>query len=233
MIADSAKGFVVAEAKQRLADQGEALKANPMAEKALGLLKAKLGARLEGLSEETKRLDQFLADYLAVLCGNPQCDELRKRREEFRQSLTSAHESGTRQRIGAALLTVEGFLKGKTEEILAKLIMDVRIFSGTNLATFGLLLLVAGLVPRDRLRPLMLPAGCLLAASALSISLYLFGQNWFFTILHNQYWGFGYSALVGGIFLLLLDVALNEARITGSILDAFWSVISKALSPIC
>ena len=59
---------------------------------------------------------------------------------------------------------------------------------------------------------------------------YIFGQNWFYTIIFSNYWGFGYSVLAGVIFLFLMDVVFNKGRVTTEILNAMFQALGKAIT---
>jgi hypothetical protein len=56
-------------------------------------------------------------------------------------------------------------------------------------------------------------------ASFIAIFVYVCEQNWFYTILYSNYWGFGYITLVGFIFSFLADIVMNDARITEFVMD--------------
>ena len=64
---------------------------------------------------------------------------------------------------------------------------------------------------------LFVPAVFLLAATLLSSAIYVLGQDWFYTILCNDYMGFGYLAYIALIFGFLVDIALNKAQLTTAI----------------
>lgn len=120
-------------------------------------------------------------------------------------------------------------IEGRYGEIVADLLRDLRIFTGTNLLAFVLLLGLSFLKP-TQMRPLILPAVLLVGATITASAIYIFGQNWFFTFLYNDYVGFGYSAWLSIIYLFLLDIALFKARITSFVLDAITQVVGKVLS---
>jgi len=66
----------------------------------------------------------------------------------------------------------------------------------------------------------VLPAGLLFIATVASIAIYIFGQNWFYTLVFRNYMGWGYLTYVGVIFGFLLDIVFNGASITTSIVEA-------------
>ncbi len=116
------------------------------------------------------------------------------------------------------------FMQAKYMEIVEKLTMDVRIFLGSNALVFILLLGASFLQPKATV-PLFLPGLLLLLSTLLCSCFYLFEQNWFYTILYNDYTGFGYLAYLLAVFALLYDIAFNKARVTIKILDAAGSAL--------
>jgi len=71
------------------------------------------------------------------------------------------------------------------------------------------------------------PASLLVIASVVSSSLYLFDQNWFYTILFRDYAGYGYAVGMALIFALLFDIVMNRGRVTIRI------VTSISFAPPC
>jgi hypothetical protein len=117
-------------------------------------------------------------------------------------------------------------IEGGYGGIVADLLRDLRLFTGINLLAFALLVLLSSLRPQY-VRQLFVP-GLLLAAASLAASgLYLFGQNWFFTLLYNDYVGATYAVWLLLIYGLLCDVALFRARVTSWVLEAVASVFGK------
>ena len=102
------------------------------------------------------------------------------------------------------------------------------IFLATNLVAF-IAILLASFLPNRNAPLLILPSVILLVAVSLSTFSYLFQTNWFFAVLFQNYWGYGYTAMVAGIFGLLLDVVMNRARVN----NAIFSIVPNALVPAC
>ena len=67
-------------------------------------------------------------------------------------------------------------------------------------------------------------------ATTVAAAFYLPGQDWFYTILYNDYMGFGYVAYIGVIFGFLTDVVFNAARITTQVINSILNAIGSALS---
>jgi len=66
---------------------------------------------------------------------------------------------------------------------------------------------------------LFLPGVFMLISTIICSYFYIFEQNWFYTLLYNDFTGFGYLAYLLGIFVLLCDIAFNKAKITKEIID--------------
>jgi hypothetical protein len=119
-----------------------------------------------------------------------------------RQALQQSIEGGYKARLaatGGAVDTLTELIKGKYLEIVANLTRDVRIFLGSNALLFLVVATLAFLKPRAAIQ-LYLPAVFLVVSTVVCSGLYVFGQNWFFTIIYNDYVGFGYVAYVGVLF---------------------------------
>jgi hypothetical protein len=64
--------------------------------------------------------------------------------------------------------------------------------------------------------------------TVVSSGVYLFGQNWFYTIIFNSYMGWSYLVWALILFGFLLDIAINRARVTSIILriiDKLWNAL--------
>ncbi len=83
------------------------------------------------------------------------------------------------------------------------LLSDIRFFSTVNLGSF-LLILFLTVVLKKFPAYVSACAWILLISTCISISIYLYGQNWFYTILFNEYYGTGYLTLLTCIFSYLL-----------------------------
>ncbi len=74
----------------------------------------------------------------------------------------------------------------------------MRIFFGSNAVMFLILLAISLLKPKA-VAHLFLPGVFLLVATISASAIYLFGQDWFYTILYNDYMGFGFSPISANI----------------------------------
>ena len=110
-------------------------------------------------------------------------------------------------------------------QTLAAVRADVQLFLISNLFLLCFALVLSIFKARAALH--LLPVSVSLTmATVLAASWYVFGQNWLLTILYGDYWGWGYLGLVGGMFLLLCDIALNKARISTGIVNTIGSAFN-------
>jgi hypothetical protein len=58
----------------------------------------------------------------------------------------------------------------------------------------------------------------------------VFGQNWILTVVYADYAGWSYLVGLGVLFLLLVDVGLNRARMTSEVLNAMARMIGSGHS---
>jgi hypothetical protein len=114
--------------------------------------------------------------------------------------------------LTAAGPRLEALLRGEYAVIVARLIRDLRIFTGVQAVVF-LALLGATLTRPRAAAQLLLPAALLVAASLVAAGFYLFGQDWLRTIVFDRYVGWGYAACVGAVFLLLAEIVINRGRL--------------------
>ncbi|WP_345990157.1 hypothetical protein WCX18_04740 [Sulfurimonas sp. HSL1-2] len=183
---------------------------------------AKLAAYKQMLKNDVPAI---LAEQLFKL-RNLDC-ECRKKWEE-RLTNYIAFEIATAEKAKEKLAD---FMQAKYMAIVAKLTLDVRIFLGINALVFILLLTVSFLKP-EATEHLFFPGVLLLLSSAICSYFYLFEQNWFYTILYNDYTGFGYLVYLLAVFAMLCDIAFNRARITTEIINAMASAVGSAFSVV-
>lgn len=181
---------------------------------------------IAGLHEQ---LRAGLKDKVATIVGRMQDVSC-----ECRQVMTRALNIVTRLQISSlerAEPQLRRMIEGQYGEIVADLLRELRIFTATNLGAFALLLGISFARPAHA-KPLLVPATLLVGATVVASALYIFGQNWFFALLYNDYVGFGYTAWLVIIYAFLLDIALFQARITSFVLDAMTQVMGKVFSTI-
>jgi len=121
------------------------------------------------------------------------------------------------------------FGQAKYMEIVEKLTLDVRIFLGTNAVIFIFLLLVSSFKPKA-IRHLFLLGILMMISTIICSYFYIFEQNWFYTIIYNDYTGLGFLAYLMVVFAILCDIAFNKARITTEILNGIFNAVGGAVS---
>ncbi len=144
-------------------------------------------------------------------------------RERLRRGLDAAAESRISM-LERAEPQLRRIIEAKYGDIVADLLRDVRIFAGTNLLAFALLLLLSILRP-SRIRQLFVPATLLGVAAVATSLFYLFGQNWFFTLLYADYFGWTYGLWLLLVFGLFVDIAIFRARITTRIVNTLFASV--------
>lgn len=148
---------------------------------------------------------------------------------ECRRRLAEGLDYATHLRIAElerAEPQLRRLIEGRYGEIVADLLYDLRLFTGINALAFVLLLLVSFLKPAA-IAHLFVPGVLLAVAATLASALYLFGQNWFFTLLYSSYVGTAYAAWLLAIYAFLCDIALNRARVTTWLLNALANAIGS------
>jgi hypothetical protein len=222
-VEESAKEFMQKQIAIEVEEKYLQAKESSVAQKALSIAN-KLGFEKEQIVSGLENdLPNKIASVIANMCGLD-C-------EKKKVVATSITKSYVKQiaNIDIAQYNLGEVIKGKYIEIVENLRFDLRIFLGTNAVMFLVLVIVAFLKPQA-VTQLFLPGMLLLAATIIASSIYIFGQDWFYTILYNDYMGFGYVAYLSIIFGFLMDVTFNKAQVTSEILNAFFNAIGSSLS---
>lgn len=170
-------------------------------------------------------LDAFVDEVVDSLC-DIDCEESKK--ADLADRLRDTGEALAKRRIaefGAISTQLKRFARGKYLDLVRALISEIRVFSGINAAVFALILALLLSKWREP-RVVFLPASLLLIATLACTALYVFNQNWFFSIFLEQYWGYWYLAYVAVVFGLLLDIAINRARVTRAMLDIMGAAVT-------
>lgn len=195
-------------------------------QQALGALKGKYQTELaEANKALADDLPRKIAEVIAAMC-RLDC----KQKTNLQRSIGD----GYRAQIAGAqgkIARLGQFIEGRYLEIVSNLTRDARIFLGCNALLFAFVTLLAWVKPRASLQ-LYLPGAVLLVSTLASAAIYLFGQNWFFTLLHNDFVGFGYLAYSSVLFAFLADIAFNRARITTTILNFIFQAIGSAAQAV-
>lgn len=192
-------------------------------ESLLGAKARELRAKTELKLEEVKR--QLKSDAPAILAAqiarlrNLECECRNKWQASLRQSMQMQLIS-----LEKAKSKVIDFSNAKYMEIVEDLTLDVRIFLGANSLVFIFLLLVSLMKPLA-IKHLFLPASLMLLSTTVCSYFYIFEQNWLYTIIYNDYTGFGYIGYLIFVFAILCDIVFNKARVTTEVINAFLQAI--------
>lgn len=224
----SAKGFIQSQIEKEVTARQKAIAESSLAEAALSLA-GRLGVEKEQLeSNLTNNLPEQIAAVIASMCGYS-C-EMEK---AISQSIAQEHKNRI-SRIEIAESTLGDIVRGKYLEIFQSLKADLQIFLGSNLMMF-LLVLTASWTRPKATQHLFLPAILLVISTITASSIYIFGQDWFYTIVYNNYMGFGYLVYILVIFAFLMDILINKARVTTQIINGVANALGSALTlvPSC
>lgn len=195
----AAKSFVAAEVRAQLepvldSKAGQKLKSAYEAWKARGAADP-----AESEADPVPEVAQQLAAIVDRLC-HFSCAE--------KQELETNIEKGLRGTLSRLVAERDKFVtlaKNKYKEIVTKVRRDFIIFAASNVAIFAALLALTFIGTRAY-RALMLPAALLTVATLTAAGVYVFGQNWFFTILTDSYMGYGYLVFVAFLFAFFFCV---------------------------
>ena len=173
---------------------------------------------------------QLKADAPAILAAqlakvsNLDCECRKKWESRLRSSMKM--ELASLQKTKAKLID---FSHAKYMDITQKLTLDVRIFLGINATIFVLLLLISFMKP-VAISHLFLPGSLMLVSTLVCSYFYLFEQNWFYTILYNDYTGFSFIGYLLLVFAILCDIVFNKAKVTTTVINACLEVVGQAAS---
>jgi hypothetical protein len=128
-----------------------------------------------------------------------------------------------------AIKNLKAIAQSRFSEIVLKLRSELVFFTVSNITILAMLF-VATLFARGRYNVLGLPALLCVVGTTISAGLYLFGQNWFYAILFDNYMRAGYLVLDFSVCLLLIDWFVLKGRITAQLLSGFPAGIPV---PVC
>ncbi len=224
-VEDSAKGFVKSQIEKEVRVKQEALKGSSVTEAALNIA-GRLGLEKDKIQADLDNdLPEKIASIVAAMCGYD-CEK----KKALTQSIATGYMDRIK-RIQIAEHTLSDVVKGKYLEILGNLKVDLRIFLGSNLAMFFILVAISFLKP-EAVQHLFLPGLLLVVATIVASGIYIFGQDWFYTILYNDYMGFGYLLYIAVIFGFLIDITFNKARVTCEIVNGIANAVGSAFSVV-
>lgn len=225
-IEKSAKTFIKNQIHKEIKQKYQkSVKTQSVKEKAI-LLANKFGMQGEELKQYIReKLPEKISSVVSSMCGYD-CEK--------EKQLAASITKGYLQKIYSlkiAQKTLGEIIKSKYMKIVKNLKIDIRIFLCSNFAMFLILLLVSFLKP-NAIAHLFLPGVFLFISTAISSCIYIFGQDWFYTIIYNNYWGFGYLIYILVIFGFLMDITFNKARVTTEIINGILSSIGSAFSVV-
>lgn len=212
-----ARDYLRAEVEQRVSARLEQYQ-SPTLEKAASLLAGRYQAQIDSTRQTLSEQLPARVEALVGQMQNPDC--------ACRQPLIVA---GVDWQAGLAHMQerLGALARNEYLQLVDGLLQELRIFSGSNALAFLLMLLVT-LRRQSRVQQ-MLPAALLLVAVLISSYFYLFQQNWFFSILFNDYLGFAYAAYLGAVYLMLCDLLLNRARVLSWLINRFLDLLGSSL----
>lgn len=222
-IETSAKSFVKNQIIKEVRSVRQFIKESSAAEVALNIA-SKLGLEKQQIQMDlNNNLPEKIANIIASMCSY-ECEK----KKNLAKSITSSYLDRIKN-IQIAENTLGNIVKGKYLEIVGNLKRDLRIFLGSNLIMFLALLAISFLKP-EAVKHLFLPCLLLVVATIISSGIYLFGQDWFYTILYNDYMGFGYLLYIAIIFGFLIDITFNKAKVTTEIINGIANAMGSAFS---
>lgn len=229
-VEQAAKDFIAAQVEERVGKHVAArARANGgVLAEAAGELYRRNKSQIDelDLGLRTKLHDRIAAALTEV--RNPEC-ECRRRVAELLQAGMLASVAS----LEATNAHLTDFIQGKYLHVVAELTRDLRIFTATNAAACLLLLLLSFVRPRA-LDHLVFPGVLLAVAVIVSSYCYVFEQNWLFTIVYSDYFGFAYLGFLTFIFGLLLDIFLNRGRVTTRLGNGLLQGVGSTFSlPLC
>lgn len=187
-----------------------------------------ISSRLQSRIDEARDsldsgVDQLIADVLASAC-KLDC----ARRDQAAAAVRDVLNSSI-LRNQMAVDRLQALVIGKYDEVMDELRLDLRIFTGSSAVALVFAFLLS--VFRGRAAAHLLPISlCLTAATMLAVVWYAFGQDWITTILFSSYWGWTYSFLLGGLTVLMVDIAANKARITSFVLNGIAGLFGNSVA---
>jgi len=175
-------------------------------------------AFLKKYSEEVPELKTELKEYVKTsakdLCGSP--NPQNKNSQLFLKKFETNLYLSKYKFIKSALNSMDKLVKEKYKKTWNSLLNDIRIFSSINAASFAIVFLLCFLV-KNVPKYLIFCSWILISSTIVCIYIYIYGQNWFYTILFDRYFGTGYLTMLFAMFAYLvfrlsIDYAINSAN---------------------
>ncbi len=221
------KEFIKSQVQKEVSEKIDAIKLKSQDGK-LSRIAAALYKHNQEIIERTKKeLQNKLHEKLALAIAQMRdldCECREKYSQMFKRGFE--FQIDTLQKANERLTD---FIKVKYMKVSTDLKRDIRIFTGSNALVFLFLLIASFLKPRA-VKHLFLPAILLSISTIICSYFYIFEQNWLYTIIYNDYLGFGYLVYLGALFLILSDIVFNKAAITTEIINGILGMIGSAVS---
>ena len=122
--------------------------------------------------------------------------------------------------------TLREFVAERYDRTISGLMLDLKIFTFVNAMAFALVLLLSAAKGQTIARPLLKLTLMIAASVLISSYFYLFGQDWFSTILLNQYVGWAYLLWMLLLLGLLIDIGFLRGMISNWIISAIGAAFS-------
>lgn len=179
-------------------------------------LSTRLGVRQDTLNTAAQGdLPKIVGAVIANYC---KCTPATQSQTDAAAAAVSAGITSQAAGLGIAQTRVAEMIKGRYDSTIQGLRRELMIFLGTNLATF-MIIGLASFASTSRRTLIIYPALLLSLTVIICCGFYLFNKDWFYTLLFQNFIGFGYSIWISALFTWLLDIVLNRARVTLKILS--------------
>ena len=166
-----------------------------------------------------QKSDKIWAEVVTLMKN--QNSEYRKRHEDFFHNVLVE----TKLSLSRGVKQIKSFMKQSYMVVMQKILDDLKIFLGSNFLALLALLLLLHYKPKYE-KTLVWLAGFMLLSTLLCSYFYIFNQNWFFTLIFNDFVGFTYLVYLLVLFSFFVDMGFNKARITEVIGNAIGSAFS-------
>ncbi|MEL6667001.1 MAG: hypothetical protein AAFQ24_12780 [Pseudomonadota bacterium] len=209
--------FAVSQIESKVDDQLATVANSETAER-VSEFAGRISDRLQSRVDEMRGslddgIDELIAGVLAAAC-KLDCE----RRDQAARSVRDFYENSI-LRHSMVLDRLESLVVGEYDAVMTELRSDLRIFSGSTALAFGLAMLLSFF--RGRAAAHLVPISIALTVSTiLAVAWYALGQDWVMTVLFSNYWGWAYSVLLGGLSVLMIDIAANRARVTSFVFNS-------------
>lgn len=219
----TAVGFAKQQVEAEISARYPGLGNNRLVDGARQLSKVFANRKSNTEAVEISNLPEMVARVVSQHCGCTDPISISARADTIRAALKARIA-----RLGLAEANLADIIKGKYDQIVSALKSDLTIFLVTNLAAFAGVFAVS-FAPRERRGLVVIPGVLMLIAASVASYVYLAEQDWFYAIIFQQYYGWGYAVGMLVIFGLLMDIVLNQARFCLNIA----SNLPSAMIPQC